>query len=68
LEPLIRRGLEVLNQTVEARRQTPRNLQREIELVEHGKQTMDEIRSRTSKLRTDEETLLDQRPTPRGGH
>src|SRR6478672_2654235 len=31
LEPLIQRRLEVLKQTVEARRQTPRNPQREIE-------------------------------------
>jgi PAS domain S-box-containing protein len=61
LEPLIQRRLEVLKQTIEARRQTPRDPQREIELVERGKRTMDEIRSRTSKLRTDEEALLDQR-------
>ena len=39
LEPLIQRRLEVLKQTVEARRQTPRNPQREIELVECGKRT-----------------------------
>src|SRR5262249_17847295 len=61
LSPLLRRRMATLKETVDALHQTPRNPEREIELVVQGKRTMDEIRNRTAKLRTDEEALLDKR-------